>query len=597
MAYARLDKSGCVVRKGNCQVRLNFYLDETDPRHSDKHLYLVDVTSSEYLAGYPGEVYSEGTLYPPKGALDVKGKLYERRDIGGQPVDQTAYDLWLESLPHVWQNTPFHTHFIYLPATFAQDDIKAAIELHLPNFYKAFQERRDEVQGGMRHGWAIETRIKPTNFFKTETKAEYGTRVAECQTAIDALNPFIYKPKEGGKGKTYPATEIDVGSTAEDRDSILVSNHTWIDYNNAANATGIIDTIEIWCTFSLTNADVGTAEETAADSFTCRDKEDIGAVTSGSKQTFSGLDLDIETGWWVGLWFDGGQIERSTSGHAKVYQDANQNNFTNLGTQYGYAPYSGDAISLYGTGETSGAEYDVSCASNINLSDSNSTTLTIHPIATSDLVLIDSDSVLFSLYLSLADNLVLTDSDIVFLKHYLSLTNDLALSDSGLIILKRYLSLTDDLVLADLPSPACIFGLALSDNLILADSNGVGLAFYQTLVDNLALADSSLIQRVLSLILTDNLSLADQLSSMLTLNPILTESLVLTDQAIATRIMQLLLSNNLTLADLAKYTDIYELSVSDNLVLSDSAALFFILLRKRLLYAIRNLPSDRELSA
>ena len=93
MAYARINKTGCHVRKGNCQIRLDFYLEPTDPRYADRYLHLVDTTSPEYLAGYKGEV-----------------------DEFGNPKDQADYDAWLASLPHVWTNTPFHTHFIYLPS-------------------------------------------------------------------------------------------------------------------------------------------------------------------------------------------------------------------------------------------------------------------------------------------------------------------------------------------------------------------------------------------------------------------------------------------------------------------------------------------------
>ena len=102
MAYAQINKSGCIVRNGNCQIRLDFYLEPEDERYKDTYLYVVDTASPEYLAGYTGKVNPDGT-----------------------PVNQVQYDEWWNSLPRVWQNTPFHTHFIYLPATFTEEDIKA----------------------------------------------------------------------------------------------------------------------------------------------------------------------------------------------------------------------------------------------------------------------------------------------------------------------------------------------------------------------------------------------------------------------------------------------------------------------------------------
>ena len=70
MAYCKINKTGCCERKGNLQVRFDFFLEKDDPRYEDCHILVPDLSSSTYT-----------------------GKV----DISGNPVDQKDYDLWLSS--------------------------------------------------------------------------------------------------------------------------------------------------------------------------------------------------------------------------------------------------------------------------------------------------------------------------------------------------------------------------------------------------------------------------------------------------------------------------------------------------------------------
>lgn len=331
MAYAVINKSGCGVHKGNVKVRLDFFLEPTDPRYDERYLYLVDVTSGEYLAGYPGKV-----------------------DEFGDPVDQEDYDKWWDALPRIWQNTPFHSHFVYFGSDVTQDDIKPEMEFHLPNFYKAFQERWDEVKGGMRHGWATEKRIRPTDYSKTDSVADYATRVAECQATVDALTEFSHEPEDKVEGQEFPATAIDVGAAATDRAGNAGTSWTNILLDNPANDTGTIDTFEIWAyaTMSGTNK-VGTFYGSGTD-YTSRDCEAIGEVTAGAKRTFTGLDIDITSGDFAGSFNSGGSIEADYVGFAGIYRIAGDQCGTGQQT---YALRGGDTLSLYGTGETAATAY------------------------------------------------------------------------------------------------------------------------------------------------------------------------------------------------------------------------------------------------
>lgn len=280
MAYAVINKSGCVERKGNVQIRLDFFLNHGDPRYED-------------------------TL--------IKGKA-----------------------------TPFHTHFVYFGPDVTEDDIKAEVDFHLPNFYKAYQDRWDEVKGGMRHGWATEKRITPIDYSKDAVK------VVQCQDRVDSLAEFSHKP-EVGEGKEYPATEIDIGADAIGRLNNYVYGRTLIDLANPANDTGIIDTFEVWADVDLTGTNkVGTFYGSGT-AYTNRDGAVIGTVTAGAKRTFTGLSIDVTAGDFAGIYYSAGFLERSTSGGSGVYYKT--------GNQFGagaqtYALLGGDAISIYGTGDT-----------------------------------------------------------------------------------------------------------------------------------------------------------------------------------------------------------------------------------------------------
>ena len=146
---------------------------------------------------------------------------------------------------------------------------------------------------------------------------------------------------------------IDVGAAATDRGGVSSSSATYISVGtsgNAANATGILDSIEIYAVSGndLTGCKIGTFYGSDT-SWTSRDYESIGSVTGGSKQTFSGLDCGVQTGDFLGIYFASGQCERDTTGQDGLAYKTGDQFGTGMQT---YTIYSGDAISVYGTGAT-----------------------------------------------------------------------------------------------------------------------------------------------------------------------------------------------------------------------------------------------------
>ena len=142
---------------------------------------------------------------------------------------------------------------------------------------------------------------------------------------------------------------IDIGPGAIDGDDVSGAGYTFIDKDNPANNTGTIDTFEIWCNTNLTGTKIGTIAGSGT-TYTPRDVETIGNVTSGSKQTFSGLDCDVTSGDFMGYYAGAGLIERSTSGGTQYYYKSGDQ--WGAGEQTYTAGSSNNKLSLYGTGVT-----------------------------------------------------------------------------------------------------------------------------------------------------------------------------------------------------------------------------------------------------
>jgi hypothetical protein len=317
VAFAKINKSGCVERHGNVQVRVDFYLEPTDPRYFDTYVQVIDTSSKEYQMGYPED-------------------------------SKVSEEDWLNSLPKVWLTNPFHSHFIYFSPDVTEAEILKEAEYHLPNFYTAFQNQWDKYKGGMRHGWATEKRIRPAR--KDKTLKDYEAVRLSCVAKITELNetPTSVNDLEG---REYPATEIDIGSAAIDRGAYSgLSNRTYLLLENPANDTGVIDTVEIWANSELSNTVVGTLYLDSGYTYIGRDYESIGTVFSGSKQTFTGLDIDVETGDYIGSYATSGTYERDSSGYAG-YRYVSRNVWSGGSTNF-RSLTANSTLSIYGTGET-----------------------------------------------------------------------------------------------------------------------------------------------------------------------------------------------------------------------------------------------------
>jgi len=270
-----------------------------------------------------------------------EGGYIGKIDAEGSPVDQADYDNWIASLPKVWQNNPFHNHFIHCEPDVTDGEIQAQMAFHLPNFYVAWCAGKT-----IRSGWDVKTRIRPKHYDKIDPQ-NYDLRKTQCLTRVEGVKSILTQIKTDEKGKTFPATDIDIGPEAIWRITTVADDYTYVQMENPANDTGVIDTFEVYARFSLVGFKVGTFYGTAPD-FTPRDFEEIGDVTGGSKQTFTGKDCDVVTGDYIGAFFSDGAVRASGTG--TQYYKANDQ-FGAGQQEYTSESYTS---SYKGTGETAG---------------------------------------------------------------------------------------------------------------------------------------------------------------------------------------------------------------------------------------------------
>ena len=161
---------------------------------------------------------------------------------------------------------------------------------------------------------------------------------------------------------------IDIGAGAIDRASANSSTGTTkVDYNNPANATGILDSFEVWANTSQTAVVIGTFSGSGTD-WDDRDYETIGNVTGGSKQTFTGKNCDVTIGDCIGVYDETGYWERDSSGYSGF--GFRGGSYFGQGVQtYQNTTNAGRALSLYATGYNGVPDAPTSVSATDNLTD------------------------------------------------------------------------------------------------------------------------------------------------------------------------------------------------------------------------------------
>lgn len=327
------------IRTGDTVFKAGIALipDETDQSYEFQHVYVPIIPETGIPEGLEGD------------------KLQE----------------WLDALPHEWVTNPTFTHFLKIDPDITKTDLELKIqEIFTPDVLTSAD------------AFLFQRSVHDSKFVATGDKAEWEagrkefSKFRELMAAKHRLGDGLVLPKDvdktlivananrrfsgsegelDSKGKELdikPGT-IDIGAEAIDRALPWGVSSTAVEQSNPANGTGAITSVEVWFASNGSNVEVATFDEGASNVLSTRDSETLGSVTAGSKQTFSGLDMDVETGDYLGLYGTAGNIERTNSGGTGIwYKTGDQIPCTSET----FTDYSGRIISLYGEGEEAGAE-------------------------------------------------------------------------------------------------------------------------------------------------------------------------------------------------------------------------------------------------
>ncbi len=139
---------------------------------------------------------------------------------------------------------------------------------------------------------------------------------------------------------------IDLGSEATNRSTVYPLGFTLVDLANPANASGVLTSIEVWAATTIAGFRVGTFYLVSGTTYKCRDSVTLGAVTAGSKQTFS-TRLTVVAGDFIGCHWDSGTLEADDTGGSGVIFSAGEH--IDAGDSLTGTLGVGDAISLKAT--------------------------------------------------------------------------------------------------------------------------------------------------------------------------------------------------------------------------------------------------------
>ena len=324
----QFNPTGTQVRKGLLVARLDLYSDIGTPLYDRHHVYVPVIPEG----GYTGKV------------------------IDGVPLDQKAYDSWLAKLPHVWQLNPCLCHFITIPELTKLEDIE---NYSHAVFGKDTLATLNDILVLPKPAHLISPLMRNRGKFSDKQPITIDS-VDLVSSINDKFASIVVPLEDDGKAYTVEPQSIDVGASAIDRDAYYGKGQTYIGTANPANATGTLDTIEIWAHLNLTLCEAITAfwisnVSGSEDIYETRDEHAIGSVTAGSAQEFSGIaNFDVETDDCIGMYFTVGYIQVDPYGDGAgrwYYEAGDQTAAENQATYWWSGARDG---SIYGTGSEAG---------------------------------------------------------------------------------------------------------------------------------------------------------------------------------------------------------------------------------------------------
>jgi hypothetical protein len=269
------------------------------------------------IAVFPADSDRAYALHYVPRPIIPKGGYPGALDGKGIPIDEDDFRTWLESLPTRMELNPVFTHFIRISPTTTLPQLETELQRILNPDVLTSADAFLSDQG----------RTGPINFSRfrklMQTRERLGSGLV-LPKGYDAANLIAKADKRfkniggelDGKGKILdiePGT-IDIGAAAIDREYGYASGYTRIGKENPANANGSITSVQIYAGSDLSGCEVATFIDEGSNNFSTRDSETIGSVTSGSTQTFSGLDMAVQTGDYLGIYYSTGTLDFDATG-------------------------------------------------------------------------------------------------------------------------------------------------------------------------------------------------------------------------------------------------------------------------------------------
>jgi hypothetical protein len=332
----RFEPSGTQIdNDGWLKIRLDFYPSPDDLSYVQNHIQVPIIPTG----GYPGAV-----------------------DGDGNPIDQNAYDAWLASLPTEWVTNPTLCHFLVVNPDITVAELDVLVKSLFPSNVTATIDNA-MIQANSAHLISPYMRDKSVT---TTVKAPIPDPGSKEIPLVDAVNARLSGyGLIGGvssmSGEPIQPKSIDVGAAATNRLSAQDfvysgTKYTQVTKDNPSNATGTLDTCEIW--LSLVTGGTYTCDiwfgtfSVSGTTLTCRDSDSLGNVSTGSKQTFTGKSIDVVTDDLLGVSDKGGAISvqgrgDSTGGAGKWRITSEKIDPGDSGT---FTSADGYIISIYATG-------------------------------------------------------------------------------------------------------------------------------------------------------------------------------------------------------------------------------------------------------
>jgi len=320
------EPSGTHIHKGFLKVRLDLYPDLADKTYALHHVQVIVFPEPDKpLGGYSGKIHQD--------------------EVGVWiPDNQVQYDKWLATLPLIWQLNPALCVFVLI-----SEDTNLVEIVNYLNILATHATTIDDIMVQPNPAHLISPFMRDKVILKKEkiTNQDEAKLISDINQRLAGIS-ISYS----GDGEVEPVEpgSIYIGAAATNRGASL-GVYTLVNKGTPANATGSITNVGIWANSNLSNCEVATFFVVSGTNLTTRDNENIGSVTAGSEQIFTGLNIDVTATNCIGIYYSAGILDADNSGGLGIWYASGDRIPS---TNYAFTAIANYVISLYGTGEEAG---------------------------------------------------------------------------------------------------------------------------------------------------------------------------------------------------------------------------------------------------